>query len=578
MMEERVFPSQVTGACDNCVSKERIMPNIGDADGQGSSELAAGYSTVDTAPSSGIDRRRHSGPHSLGLRAQILRAGVTGILAGLIAVAFNLLVHAGEHNRAALLKWAHTLPMWAILIWPAIAALLAILSIWITHRFAPEAAGSGIPHIKGVLQHTAQLRWRRVLPVKLVGGAAALVSGLSLGREGPTVQLGAAVAQLTARFLALPRRSHSQLVAAGAGAGLAAAFNAPLAGFIFVIEELRRELSPLTSSLALIAAITADVVSRGLLGQQPSFLTRGAPTPPLSALPLFLLIGVLAAFIALAFNKSLIAAVVYARKLSLRMRLISGGILAAAIGVAAWWWPAISGGGYTNAQEFLSGRLSNPGLIPWLLLMLGLRLVLTVLSYATGAPGGIFAPMLAMGASFGLACGLAAAGIWPTITSLPIAFTVVAMAALFAAVVRAPLTGIVLVLEMTANYELLLPLMVASMTAFLIAERFKLKPIYDSLLELSPPEEAADLDSAVWLDVVVEAHSPLDGMEIRELNWPVGYHVVTLIRSGRELAARATTVLQAGDHLHIVGETTDGDTAVKIIQSARAAIPDTTRL
>jgi NhaP-type Na+/H+ and K+/H+ antiporter len=148
---------------------------------------------------------------------------------------------------------------------------------------------------------------------------------------------------------------------------------------------------------------------------------------------------------------------------------------------------------------------------------------------------------------------------------------------LFAAVVRAPLTGIVLVLEMTANYELLLPLMVASMTAFLIAERLKLKPIYDSLLELSPPDEAADQDSAIWLDVVVETHSPLDGMEIRELNWPEGCHVVTLIRSGKELAARATTVLQAGDHLHIVGDAINGKVAQRIIQSGRTLVPGTMR-
>jgi chloride channel protein, CIC family len=526
----------------------------------------------DTSAARRHDRRAGSGhDHHIGLRAQFLRAGVTGLLAGAVAVVFNLAVRLGEGQRESLLRWAHQLPLGGFLIWPVLAALLAVFAVWITQRFAPEAAGSGIPHIKGVLQHSMQLRWRRVLPVKLIGGIAALVSGLSLGREGPTVQMGAATAQLAARLLKLPRGSHTQLIAAGAGAGLAAAFNAPLAGFVFVIEELRRELSPLTSSIALIAAITADVVMRSVLGQQPSFIVHGTPTPPLAALPLFLLIGVFAAFIAQAFNKSLLAALVFAKALPFKIRLLSTGVLAASIGLAAWWWPAVSGGGYANAQEFLSGRLANPGLIPWLLFVLGLRLALTVLSYATGAPGGVFAPMLAMGASLGLACGLAVAGLWPGVTSLPVAFAVVAMAALFAAVVRAPLTGIVLILEMTANYSLLLPLMVAAMTAFLIAERIKLKPIYESLLELSQADAPATHGTTIWLDVVVEADSALDGTTISDLGWPESCRIVTLQRSGNELATRSSMELRAGDHLHIVLDTTEQAFASKIVAAARVA-------
>jgi CIC family chloride channel protein len=493
--------------------------------------------------------RRSDNSHKL--RMQFLRAGVTGLLAGGVAVVFGYLVKLADTLRGGLLSWAHTVPA-GVLLWPACAALLAMFAVWLTWRFAPEAGGSGIPHIKSVLHHTGELRWQRVLPVKLLGGFTALASGLSLGREGPTVQMGAAAAQLTAQLLKLPKRNHMQLIAAGAGAGLAAAFNAPLAGTVFVIEELRRELSPLTSSMALVAAITADVVSRSLLGQQPSFFVRDVPTPPLLAEPLFMLIGVLAAFMALAFNRSLLAAVAFAQRLPFRTRLIGSGILAGAVGLMSWWWPAVSGGGYANAQEFLSGRLIGQHLIFWLLGVLLLRFALTVLSYATGAPGGIFAPMLAMGASLGLACGLAVEGLWPHVPSMPVSFAVVAMAALFAAVVRAPLTGIVLILEMTGNYELLLPLMVATMTAFLVAERLKLKPIYEALLELRQPKQIAAQDGALWLDVVVEGHSQLDGLAIRSLGWPDGCRIVMVLRGGKELAPRSTMELLAGDHLQIL--------------------------
>jgi CIC family chloride channel protein len=509
-------------------------------------------------------------PDFVGLRAQFLRAGATGLVAGTVALVFNLLLRYGENLRSFMLGYAHGLAYVGIVVWPVCAALLAMASLWLVQRFAPEAAGSGIPHIKAVLQHQAQLNWKRVIPVKMLAGAAALAAGLSLGREGPTVQLGAAAAQLVALLLHLPRRSQNQLIAAGAGAGLSAAFNSPLAGFVFVIEELRRELSPLTSSIALIAAIVADVVSREFLGQQPSFYTRAAGTPPLSSLPLFLLIGVAAAFLGVAFNRTLIAAVRAARSLSRPLKMSGIGLLAAVIGLASWWYPQVSGGGYETAQMVLRGQIQDVGDLPWLLALLVARFAFTILSYASGTSGGIFAPMLAMGAVLGLSCGIAATQIWHGAANLPVAVAVVAMAALFAAVVRAPLTGIVLILEMTANYELLLPLMVASMTAFLIAERLRVAPVYESLLELSQHGTVGS-GEAIWFDVVVEDSSQLEGTRIADLPWPDGCHVAVVIRGTKELAPRRDLELCAGDLLRIVAETEDSHFAAHVAGQARGS-------
>jgi CIC family chloride channel protein len=507
------------------------------------------------------------------LRSQLLRAGFVGLLAGSVGVVFGLLVQLCEKAARHLLKWAHHWPAWGWMLWPLAAALMAIFAGWIVARYAPEAAGSGIPQVKAVLLHLDRLSWRRVLPVKLLSGTAALTAGLSLGREGPTVQMGAAMGQLAALILKLPKRNHNQMIAAGAGAGLAAAFNAPLAGFIFVIEELQRELSPLTFSLALIACVLADVIMRSVLGQQPSFFVRDVVTPPLEALPFCVLVGIGTSLLGAVFSKSLLRMLAWAKRLTLRTRLTLTGLLAFAIALIAWWLPELSGGGYGSAQEILSGRYSNLDSLRWLLLLLALRLLLTVLSYATGVAGGIFAPMLAMGASFGVIAGMLSGRFIPGAGDLTIAFAVVAMSALFAAVVRAPLTGIVLVLEMTANYSLLLPLMVASLTAYLLAERLGYKPIYEALLEarLAGNDDPHPGDShPVWLDVVIEPHSILDGRMVRDLHWPAGCLIVTITHGGHEQTPAAATQLRAGDHLRVVIGEHAPAVIREVLSSARA--------
>jgi CIC family chloride channel protein len=513
------------------------------------------------------------GPFHQTLRSQLARAGLVGLLAGSIGVLFGELVKLGEHLQHFILKRAHELPWWGIVVWPLTAAALAVFAAWLVARFAPETSGSGIPQIKGVLLHLDRLQWKRVLPVKLISGTAALTSGLSLGREGPTVQMGAAMGQLTALILRLPKRAHNQVIAAGAGAGLAAAFNAPLAGFIFVLEELQRELSPLTFSLALIACALADVIMRSVLGQQPSFYVRFNYAPPLEVLPFCVVVGIAASLVGWLFSHGLLGALAWAKSIPLKLRLTLTGLLAGGIGLLAWWLPAISGGGYATAQEVLSGKFSNIESLRWLLMLLALRLMLTVVSYATGAAGGIFAPMLAMGASLGVICGVLSGHMLPGAGDISITFAVVAMAALFSAVVRAPLTGIVLVIEMTANYALLLPLMVASLTAYVLAERMGYKPIYESLLEVrlgGDSGHAEEEDEPVWLDMVVEPHSPIDSKYVRELGWPGGCLIVTVTRGGHEHTPAPGMQLHAGDHLRIILGDHHREVVEAVVNSAKA--------
>lgn len=488
-------------------------------------------------------------------RLQFARAALVGLGAGLLAVIFQYALVWVEDGRAVLLAWLHHFPWWGWLVLPLLGGVAAGIAGWLTSRYAPEAAGSGIPHIKGVLMHVRVLNWRRLLPVKFIGGVLAIGAGLSLGREGPTVQMGAAVGKAIGEWMHLPRRSRGQLIASGAGAGLAAAFNAPLAGFIFVIEELQRELSPLTYGTALIAAVVADIVTRSFTGQLPSFHITGYPMPPLGAFPLYILLGLFAGLMGVVFNRSLLWTLQRFHAWKSLPKWARPVLVAVFAGLLAWWLPQAVGGGHDTAEALLRGEYAAIGFLGFLLLLFLAKFVLTVLSYGSGVPGGIFAPLLLLGALTGVITGQVSGLAIPAIANTPAAFAVIGMAAAFAAIVRAPLTGIVLILEMTNNYEQLFPLLIACMTAFLVAERFHNKPIYEALLEYdldrSGFTEHPDANEPVTLELAVEPHSNMDGKRVRSLGLPEGCLLVMIKRGGRELVPAGGSRLQAGDHVTV---------------------------
>ncbi|CAN5721300.1 H(+)/Cl(-) exchange transporter ClcA [soil metagenome] len=497
------------------------------------------------APAPRSSRRLHFG-----------RAAVIGLGAGLIAVAFRRALAASESARADLLLVLHQYPWWGWSVLPLIALLLGCAVGWATLRFAPEAAGSGIPHLKGVLLHVRTLSWRRLIPMKFLGGVAGIGAGLSLGREGPTVQMGAAVARALARPLRAPATDIPQLLSAGAGAGLAAAFNAPLAGLIFVIEELHRELSSRTATGALVAAVCATVITQWLAGNTPSFVVHGLTALPLWGLPLAALIGVLGGGAGVLFNQSLLHAQHRAKTQKAVPRWTLPGLAGVVVGLAAWWLPDAAGGGQGVAERVLAG---SAGLgIGMLAALLAVKFILTILSYASGAPGGIFAPMLTMGALIGaLAAALianSAAYLPPALAAQGQALAVLGMAAIFVGSVRAPLTGIVLISEMTDGYTLLFPICIAALAAYLTAEALRDAPIYDALLEADLERTGHGPAQAEprTVYVGVQNGSRLAGRAISEAGLPRGCLIVAIERSGKTLLPTAGTVLTPGDHVSIM--------------------------
>lgn len=478
------------------------------------------------------------------------RAALVGLGAGMVAVLFRGLLAGADALRNMLVTWAQGAPIWGWLLPMAFSAAGATGAIVLVRRYAPETSGSGIPHLKAVLHRLYDLAWFRVLFFKLVGGVLAIGSGLALGREGPTVQMGGAIGDGIARRLHVSNRDRLTLTAAGAGAGLAAAFNAPLSGLVFVLEEMQRDFRPAVFGAAFVAAAAADVVTRLASGQIPVFSVPDYPVPPLAALPAFAVLGCVAGMLGVLFNRCLLGTLNWTARFRGPVVLSIGAAVGAASGLIAWFSPVAVGGGHTLAETILAGHIAF-GLIPiWFFLRFGL----TVASYGTGAPGGIFAPLLVLGAAIGLAVGQITHNITPLVVPQPAVFAVVGMAAYFTAIVRAPLTGVVLILEMTGNYEQMLPLLASCFCAYAVAEYMKDPPIYEALLErdLLRGGSSSNQQQPFVVEFEVEPGAAFVGRQVRELGLPSGCILVRCYVDGREWVPTADTRLDAHTRITVV--------------------------
>ena len=428
-------------------------------------------------------------------RRLLPRAILVGLSTGVVAVAFHIALDFAESARQTVGGEARLLGF-AGFPWSFALTLVAlVLSAWLVRRFSPEAGGSGIPHLKAVLQGERDLASRALLVVKFLSGVLGIGAGLALGREGPTVQMGAAVGNaLAPRSVARDGERHL-LIAAGAAAGLSAAFNAPLSGLVFVLEELEGRVASSEFFVAAIACLSADMVCRITLGQFPVFELPLMDAPELRLLPLFLLLGALCGLLGVAFNKALLyTSRVLAGPCRPALRLLWWSTWALVIAYVGWQVPEALGSGQRFVGVILDGHTIGIGLIPAYFLI---RFTLTVGSYGTGAAGGIFSPILVLGALAGLALGDAANFWFPGAEADPRVFAVVGMAAYFTGVVRAPLTGIVLIIEMTGNYGLVLPLFAGCFAALMIADALHDLPIYEALLERDLAQPAPRRESPV---------------------------------------------------------------------------------
>lgn len=425
---------------------------------------------------------------SSGLLPLLLVTVLAGILVGLIGGSFHWLLEASSNGFTSLLASLSSLGLGTgttIALAFLAGALCVGLARWLV-RNTPSARGSGIQHVEAVMHGKTSPAPFRVLPLKFAGGILSMMPGLALGREGPTVQMAAVIGTECGRLFRLGQDDKSLLYTAIAGSGLSVAFNAPLAGAVFVLEEVSRLITFRRLLVSLLAVASAITTYRMFFGNITSFDVGDLLPFKTPELLLFALLGAWLGALGVLYNRSTIFALDVSERVAPTWRpewkaALVGGI----VGILALLVPQWIGGGEKQVQWILNTEVGLNSLVVLLLV----RWILGPVSYATGTPGGLFAPLLLIGA----ASGACFSTLVQLLISTPLeldssSYAIVGMAAFFTAVVRAPLTGVLLMIEMTGSVSLVAPLLVASVASAAVATLMRGEPIYDTLRARMPPE------------------------------------------------------------------------------------------
>ncbi len=412
-----------------------------------------------------------------------LATAVYGVAGGGVAVAFHESIHFIYSNTFE--AWAKD-PL-ASFAWKTLALMLSasLTAGWLVNKRCPEAAGSGIPQLK--LAFWKDFGWvpTRILGVKFIAGALSIGGGMSLGREGPSVQMAGTLGSAFARLLGVGKSKHRMPSAAGAAAGLAAAFNTPLAAVTFVLEEIIGDLNSRFLGNVLMASVIGALIAHGILGAEPAFRMAAMSEPNWEVYILTPWAAACGTFAGLLFQKTSLGLRGWTRQQKLFpvwLLPAVGAICTWGIGMAVWQQTGRLGVfslGYEDLSAALSGQLA------WkiALLLLATKLIATVLCYGLGGCGGIFSPSLFLGSMAGLAAAGVAGLVMPVHGSDHIMLAVVGMCACLGAVVRAPVTGILIVFEMTHQFTLVLPLMLGALVSQAISRRLMKANFYDAILE-----------------------------------------------------------------------------------------------
>lgn len=417
-------------------------------------------------------------------RHLIAKSLLIGVVAGACGAFFRAAPEAVERAVHAL-RQSSGLPLWLA---PVFAAGAGAFSVWVVRRFAPEAGGGGLPHLRACLAGRIEFRWARVIVVKIASLLSGIAGGLGLGGEAPAIHAGGACGRGLAHLLHSPKGvgEHRALISAGAAAGLSAAFNAPLAGVIFVLEELQGDFSTPVLVCSVLASAVADVLTRQIFGHPPVFHLHGAVWPG-GVGPLLgaMLLGLIAGVAGGIFNRWVVGCARLGRVADRDgFRTLLG---AGAAAISTWFalrWPGVSGGGAPLVEMALGHALP----LATLATLAVLRFGSTLLATASGAAGGFMIPLLALGALTGRMLGDLWAAFLPNNPPPVAIFVAVGMGAFFSSSVRAPLTGLVLVLELTGDYGFMLPALIACIVAFLTAEELGIPAVYHSLAASSDDE------------------------------------------------------------------------------------------
>lgn len=479
---------------------------------------------------------------------------IVGILSGATIVLYRILGEFLLKRFEVIYRFVSGKPLYVI----GVFVLLILMSLFVTYcvKKEPNISGSGIPQVEGIITRRIETDWKKVLIYKFVGGIMCLAAGLSVGREGPSVQMGAAIGEGISKKANQMDYEHKYLITSGASAGLAAAFNAPLAGVMFALEEVHKNFSPIVLMSAMVSAVTADVITKAFLGINPSLRFAMLNKMPIKYYWSLVILGILVGLSSYVFNNGILKTKHLYRDLPIKkeFKIMIPFICSGIVGMTL---PVLVGGGHSLIMSMESLHIS----IFMMLLLFVIKYLFTFISFGSGVPGGIFFPLLAIGSIIGAIFGMICIRYLGVPAEYLINFAILAMAGHFAAIVKAPITGIILIFEMTGSFEQLLPLSVVVFIALLTSDLLGVNPVYDDLLEdilsQSHEEYKGKENKKTLVELVVHLGSDIEGKYISEVEWPQNCLVVSIYRGEKEIIPRGNTRILEGDLLLIMVNQTE---------------------
>ena len=400
-----------------------------------------------------------------------------GLVGGFVVLLYRVALTFAGDWLVKILSYMKGNPFRCV-VWFLILAALA----WIVGKLVkwePMISGSGIPQVEGEIAGRLSQNWKRVLPAKFAGGFLCMLGGLSLGREGPSIQLGAMAGQGISRALGRGKREEKFLMTCGASAGLSAAFHAPLAGMMFAVEEIHKTFSIPILLPVMTASVTADYIASHILGLDPVFRFQITEYLPQNYYWLLILLGILVGVSGVFYNWGMLKAQELYRKIPFMKetgRLLIAFLTAGVLGIVMPW---VLGSGSGLIVSLTQGEM----VLGMVVLTLVMKFLFSAVSFGSGAPGGIFFPLLILGSLIGAVFAMAGVEFFGLAPVYVNNFVLLGMTGFFTAIVRAPLTGIILLFEMSGSISQMLSLSIVSVTAYIVATLMRSEPIYDSLLK-----------------------------------------------------------------------------------------------
>lgn len=495
--------------------------------------------------------------HSFKLRL-VAEGIIVGICTGFIISLFRFFV---DKSSAYLSAIYHIISLKPVLI-PAWVAFMLILGylMGLLIKKEPMISGGGIPQVEGVILRKFDMKWLRVITGKFVGSLVSIGSGLSLGIEGPSVQIGAAVGQGVGSIFKRLKIEQKYLITSGVSAGISAAFGAPLAGTMFALEEVHKNFSPLILVSALSSALSADFVSREIFGMAPVFNFRNVSILPLNYYAYIIILGIVVGIAGVGFNKALLKAQKVYSKSFQKVELRPLIPFAVSI-IVAFAIPQALGSGSALIMSLTNSNWT----LRVLIILLIVKFIFTIVSAGSGTPGGIFLPIFAIGALIGSLYGNTLSYFLGIKSGYIGSFVILAMAGYFGATIKSPITGSILVIEMTGSFNNLLPVTIMSVIAYIVSDVLNSRPIFEVLLEKflssSANESMANRNKRKSiLEVPVCMGALIDQKKVKDVKWPKHCLIVGIKRGNNEIIPKGETVIYPGDYLTVL---TDEDAALE---------------